>query len=128
MQSGHVGDYATLIEGATSNPADNFGNTASWGFGYTSINSQTMCGGVFTSGSLATVVSSITFYGRSGYITRSAKAVICDNSGNILENGVSDPLDITRTATWYTFTFATPPTINPDTPYWLMIIADGRKT
>ncbi len=128
MQSGPDGNYATLTEEQTSGTDGSFGNPSSSTIGYTNINSNRMYGGVFTSEStMAASVNSITFYGRASSGTRNAKAVICDSSGYILTNGISDPLVITTTAEWYTLTFPEPPIIYPDTEYWLMIVSSASS-
>ena len=82
-----------------------------------------MYGQSFTSGSTATTVTQIVFYGRSNFGTINVKAVITDSSGYILTNGASNLLGITSTAAWKTLTFAIPPTISPSTSYTLMIVA-----
>jgi hypothetical protein len=126
MQTDPDGNFATLTEGPISNPSSSFGNPSSSGSSYTQISGSGSLGDSFTSGNLSSSVSSISFFGRSATGTISAKALICDSTGLILTNGISNPASITTTAAWWTFTFASPPTINPNTTYWLMIIANGN--
>jgi len=103
----------TLTEDQTNAASNSFGNPTRFGSSYISIGGNQMYGQSFTSGSTATTVTQIVFYGRSNFGTINVKAVITDSSGYILTNGVSNLLGITSTAAWKTLTFAIPPTIIP---------------
>lgn len=93
MQSEPNGNYATLTENLTVSPAYTFGNSND-GISPVEITWGQIRGGNFTSGSTATTVSTISFYGEGKTGNAQAKAVILDKSGNILPNGISEPSPI----------------------------------
>lgn len=129
MQALPNGDYATLTEQTATAPSSTFGNSNSANAGNTPIGNNEMCGGKFNSGITDAQVNSITFYGRAnptggGHSSIQAKAVLCNNLGQVL--GVSASTAIQTTLRWYTITFTTPINITPDTQYWLMIISGGN--
>ena len=126
MQTGIDGSYCTFAEVLTSNAASSFGNPTAASSGYSVISKNGLYGGAFTSGSLASSVYNVTFYGRS-VSGASVKAVICDSSGHIIANGVSAGTSISNKVDWYTVTFSTAPTISANTNYWLMIIASDNS-
>jgi hypothetical protein len=114
----------TLTEANTASASTSFGNpTAGTGSNYQSISINRLWGGAFTSGSSAATVTQIVFYGCTSSGSINTKAVICNSSGYILTNGVSNVVSVTSTAGWQSaFTFASNPTISPSTTYWLMLI------
>ncbi|MDT8781621.1 MAG: hypothetical protein IAX22_03105 [Candidatus Bathyarchaeota archaeon] len=123
MQSEPNGDYATLIEEQTST-APSFGNPnhrtsddSYW------LNQRDMLGVEFNSGRATGEVYNITFYGHSESGTIGVKAIICDSSGNILNNGISQVGPVNSVPNWYTLNFINPrPEISSDENYWIMII------
>ena len=125
MQTGTDGSYASLAETLTSNSAGAFGNPTA-GNSYSVISKNGIYGSVFTSGSIASSVYNVTFYGRS-VSGASVKAVICDSPGHIITNGISAAASITNKVAWYTLTFSTAPTISANTNYWLMIISSDNS-
>jgi len=118
-------DYMVLTEGNQGDSDCSFGKTSGSGTSYFSIGSNIMIGGVYTA-TCSGNISSATFYGRSDTGTRYAKIVICDSTGVILTNGVSDMMTVTATAGLKTGTFSPQPTITSGNTYWIMVIADGN--
>ena len=119
----------TLTEVDTASASTSFGNpTAGTGSNFQAISGNRLWGGAFTSGSSAATVTQIVFYGCTSSGSINAKAVICNSSGYILTNGVSNVVSVTSTAGWQSaFTFASNPTISPNTTYWLMLIPTSNS-
>lgn len=126
MQSEPNGNYAVLTENLTVNSAHIFGNNIT-GTSSDEIKGGEILGCIFNSGSATTAVSSIKFYGTSNSHNVHAKAVICNNSGNILINGTSEESGRIDKIGWHTLTFKNPPSVNPNTTYFLMIISESSK-
>ena len=105
-----------------------FGNTTQGTHtGY--MNANWLQGSPFTSPSDA---SGATIDKVSAYCTENksgdmyGKAVIVlDSTGEIITNGVSDPSLIPTSVQWVDFTFSTPPEIEANTSYILMMIVDS---
>jgi hypothetical protein len=104
------------------------GKTSGTGNSYTTIDANQMYGQVFTATSSGEIYQA-TFYGRSSAGTPNAKFVICDSSGVILTNGVSNPVAVSTTAgnkvaTW---TAGSRPIVQNGQTYWIMVVADANS-
>jgi len=119
MQAGPDGIYDTLTEADTGGT---FGEAPNSGSNYVSTSANYMYLGVYSC-SVSGAVTQVSFYGRGasgGYV----KAVITDSSGNILTNGVSDPLSYPATAAYYTCVWSgNKPSVTAGNTYWIGIIA-----
>jgi hypothetical protein len=104
------------------------GKTSGTGTSYTTINANQMYGQVFTATSSGEI-SQATFYGRSSAGTPNAKFVICDSSGVILTNGVSNPVVVSTTAGNKVATWAagSRPIVQNGQTYWIMVVADANS-
>ncbi len=122
------GYLMTVQESDQDTGTSTLGKTSGSSASYVSINQNQMYGQVFTATSTGEIYQA-TFYGRSNTGTRYAKIVICDSSGNILPNGVSNQITVSSTAgnkigTWPA---GSRPIVTSGQPYWIMVIADGSS-
>jgi hypothetical protein len=123
MQTAPDGIYDTLTEDNTVLTTTIMGTTTDTSTSYTSIAANRLAGQAFTAPTNAISVASITFYGGTSSGTFNVKAIITDSLGNILTNGVSNPVSCTTTLMSRTATFTTPPSITPGSTYWILIVS-----
>ena len=118
----------TIQEADQDAGTSTLGKTSGAGTSSTTINANQMYGQVFTATSSGEIYQA-TFYGRSSAGTPNAKFVICDSSGVLLTNGVSNPVAVSTTAgnkvaTW---TAGSRPTVQNGQTYWIMVVADANS-
>ena len=118
----------TIQEADQDAGTSTLGKTSGAGNSYTTINANQMYGQVFTATSSGEIYQA-TFYGRSSAGTPNAKFVICDSSGVILTNGVSNPVAVSTTAgnkvaTW---SAGSRPIVQNGQTYWIMVVADTNS-
>ncbi|MCW4023782.1 MAG: hypothetical protein NWF01_01960 [Candidatus Bathyarchaeota archaeon] len=113
--------YDTLKEAQVSGDVT-FGNTAE-GKSYVSIPNNRLFGQAFTSGPTETTIKSVSFYGEHSAANKQAKVVIVQKSTfRIIENGISNPVTVSKTLQWHKATFPVEPKIEPNTDYILMVV------
>jgi hypothetical protein len=113
--------FDTLSE-AQVNAEVTFGNTKE-GNSYVSIATNRLVGQAFTSGPTATKIDSVSFYGQHSAANKQVKVVIVEKSTlRIIENGISNPVIVSKTLQWHKVTFSAEPRIEPNTDYILMVI------
>ncbi|MBS7635856.1 hypothetical protein KEJ37_00685 [Candidatus Bathyarchaeota archaeon] len=101
-----------------------FGNSAN-GTGYTSVLRNQMYGSLFVSPSAYITAKSISFFGCSSVGTRNVKCMIVRHI-DMQIIAITEPLSISTTLQWWTATFSSPPTLEPNTEYVLMIIPNNH--
>lgn len=109
---------ASFGNSSTSN-ANNLGSTANVAYGI-SATSGSDAGGA--------TVTAIRLRCQTGpFFSESIKAILCDSSGNILTNGISNALTVPAATSvgYQTLTFAANPTISASTTYLVFFIANG---
>ncbi len=118
-------DNIYLIFGSYSseNLTDVLGNTAT-GTNYVSVGGNQMYGSLFISPSAYITAKSISFYGRSSSGTRNVKCIIVRHS-DMQIIAITESISISATLQWWTATFSSPPILEPDTQYVLMIIPNN---
>ncbi|MEM1551441.1 MAG: hypothetical protein QXQ47_08260 [Candidatus Bathyarchaeia archaeon] len=115
--------YLTFGSYSSENLTGIFGNTAA-GTSYTTVGANQMYGSLFISPSAYITAKSISFYGRSSSGTRNVKCIIVRHS-NMQIIAITEPITISTTLQWWTATFSSPPILEPDTEYVLMIIPNN---
>jgi hypothetical protein len=120
-------DYMILTEANQGGGGCTLGKTSGTTPTVRNLNYDDMYGTVFTA-SCSGEIYQATFYGRSSSGTRYAKIVICDSSGNILTNGISNMITVTatlgdKTGTWTT---GSRPSVVSGNVYWIMVIGDAQ--
>lgn len=100
-----------------------FGNNVT-GASYTTVGASQMYGSLFTSPPAFITAKSISFYGRSISGIRNVKCLIVRHD-NMQIIATTDPTSITTTLRWWTATFSSPPILEPNTEYVLMIIPNN---
>jgi len=119
--------FKILHDGRNSN---NFGYETKGGSSL-DVGGDIMQGCMFTSPADVSTATSLTFYvSTTAGVTKHVKAVLVLHSTlAIVPNGVGTPVDVpASSAGWKTSSFATPPTLIPNTEYVLMMIPDGTVT
>lgn len=115
--------YLTFGSYSSENLTSTFGDTAA-GTSYTSVGANQMYGSLFISPSAYITAKSISFYGRSSSGTRNVKCIIVRHS-DMQMIAITEPISISTTLQWWTATFSSPPILEPDTEYVLMIIPNN---
>ncbi len=128
MQTAPDSTYNTLTEVDQDAGTSTLGKTYGSSISYSTIGANQMFGQVFTAGSTGEIYQA-TFYGRSSYVTAYVKFVIADSSGNIIPNGVSNPVSVSttagsKTATWNS---GARPTVVSGTTYWIMVVSSANS-
>jgi len=102
-------------------------------FGYESAGGSThglsgndMIGSKFTSPSDVDTAESLTFYVSTGVYTYAKGILVLSSDMTILTDGIGEPIQVpVSSPNWVTSTFTNPPSLQPNTEYYLMIICDN---
>ena len=100
------------------------------GASYVAVPANALYGSVFTSPADVGTADSLTVYVRYHLTSPfSLKGAIVNHSDlTIISNGITNIVsdsDVDNSPEWKTLTFATPPTLSPDTEYVLMLISNA---
>jgi hypothetical protein len=122
------GNVMTIKEMNKGTGTSTLGKTSGTGTSFTTVNGNTMYGQNFTAASSGEIYQA-TFYGRSSSGSINTKMIICDSTGIILPNGISNAVSVSTTAgnkvaTW---TAGARPIVQSGQTYWIMVIPSSNS-